>query len=244
MVTKKNKSEQGSVSHPVLKYLIIVSSLGGLFVSLLESSAHGYSHWSKRFLYFTAQSNVWIGLTTLAILLSARFLKKTPNFLYILKYIFTISITLTGLVFCCLLAPFGPPSYHLWAFSSWLTHIFSPAFSILDFALEKKNLPLRRGQVWVCLIPPLFYLFSTMLLEALNVDFGRGVSYPYFFMEYRSPVGFFGFSNQSPYFAGTFYWLLLFSLLILSVGDLCLKWNARQSRLSHLTDARKRADNR
>ena len=218
------------ISLPILKYFIVISSLGGLFISLLESTAHGYSHWSKRFLYFTAQSNVWIGLTTLAILLSARFINKVPKFLYTLKYIFTVSITLTGLVFCCLLGPFGDPSYHLWAFSSWLTHIFAPFFSILDFFLEKKHLPVRRGQVWICLIPPLIYLFLTMFLEYLNVDFGRGFSYPYFFMEYRSPVGFFGFSNQSPYFAGTFYWLILFSLLVVSVGALYLKWNERQNR--------------
>ena len=211
------------ISLPLLKYLIVISSLGGLFISLFESSAHGYSHWSKRFLYFTAQSNAWIGLTTLAILLAPTLLKKTPPFLYVLKYVFTVSITLTGLVFCCLLGPFADPSYHLWAFSSWLTHIFSPAFAIADFFLDDAKLPIRGGQVWICLLPPLFYLFSTLFLETLNVDFGRGVPYPYFFMEYRSPVGLFGFSNELPFFAGTFYWILLLALLVYSIGYLFFK---------------------
>lgn len=149
--------------------------------------------------------------------------KKPPAFLYILKYIFTVSITVTFLVFTCLLGPFGDKSYHLWAFSSWLTHIFSPVFAIADFFVDKEKIPLRRGQVWVCALPPLAYSVSTIILEALNVDFGRGLTYPYFFMDYRSPVGLFGFSNELPFFAGTFYWLALLSFLVLGIGALYLK---------------------
>ena len=215
VMTKMRAREKASY---LLKCFTVLSAFGGLFISFLESQSHGYSHWSKRFLYFTAQSNIWIGATMLALILYPLLAKKTPVFLYILKYIFTVSITLTFLVFTCLLGPFGDKSYHLWAFSSWLTHIFSPIFAIADFFVDEEKIPLTRGQVWVCVLPPLFYSISTITLEAFQVDFGRGVSYPYFFMDYRSSVGLFGFSRELPYFAGTFYWLALLCALILGIG--------------------------
>lgn len=211
-----------------LKCLTVVTSFGGLIISLFESTAHGYSHWSKRFLYFTAQSNIWIGTTMLVLVIYAMLGKKPPQFLYLLKYIFTVSITVTGLIFVCLLGPFGDPSYHLWAFSSWLTHIFSPTFAVWDFFVDRESIPLRGGQVWICVIPPLAYAAVTVLLELFNVDFGRGLIYPYFFMDVRSPVGFFGFSNQLPYFAGTFYWFFLLSLIVWRIGALYLKLHERK----------------
>ena len=149
--------------------------------------------------------------------------KKPPAFLYVLKYIFTVSITVTGLVFTCLLGPFGDKSYHLWAFSSWLTHIFSPVFAITDFFVDGEQIPLHGGQVWVCALPPLFYSVFTIALEAMNVDFGRGLTYPYFFMDYRSPAGIFGFTGELPFFAGIFYWFTLLTTLILGIGALYLK---------------------
>ncbi len=216
-----------------VKCLTVISSLGGLIISLFESASHGYSHWSKRFLYFTAQSNVWIGLTMLALIVYAILGKKPPKALYLLKYIFTVSITVTGLVFICLLGPFGDASYHLWVFSSWLTHVFSPAFSVWDFFLDTEKIPLRGEQVWVCALPPLAYSIFTMVLDGLNVDFGRGDPYPYFFMHYRSPVGFFGFSNELPFFAGTFYWLVLLAALVVGIGALYLKLHRHVKKPTH-----------
>ena len=206
-----------------LKFMTALTSIVGLTFSLFEAQSHGYSHWSKRFLYFTAQSNVWISVTMLFLLAYTLRGKHPPQILSTLKYVFTVSITVTFLVFTCLLGPFGDKSYHLWAFSSWLTHIFSPLFAIADFFVDTEKIPLSRGQVWVCAIPPLAYSALTILLQAYNVDFGRGVSYPYFFMDYRSPVGLFGFSKELPYFAGTFYWLLLLSILVMGIGVLYLK---------------------
>ena len=200
------------------KCLTALTALGGVLISLPESNAHGYSHWSKRFLYFTAQSNLWIGGIMLLFLLYFFLDATPPKALYLCKYIFTVSITMTGLIFCGLLGPFGDPSYHLWAFSGWLTHIFSPAFAIADLFLDEGQILIRGGQVWLCVLPPLVYALFTILLEELGTDFGRGLPYPYFFMYYRSPVGLFGFANQIPFFAGTFYWLILFFLLVMGIG--------------------------
>lgn len=156
----------------------------------------------------------------LALLLYDLLKREPPSFLYTLQYLFTVSITVTFLVFTCLLGPFGDKSYHLWAFSSWLTHIFAPAFAIADFFVDRRKIPLRKNQTWFCILPPLTYAAITVLLEMFSVDFGRGLMYPYFFMDIRSPVGFFGFSNELPYFAGTFYWFAVLSVIVWGIGEL------------------------
>ena len=194
-----------------LKIATVFSSLGGVILSLIFAKKDGYFHWGKRLLYFTAQSNLWICFIFLALLLFPKYNKQ----LYLSKYAFTVSITLTGLVFCSLLAPFSDESYHPWTLPNLLTHVFTPLFAIADFFLDKRY-PLSNKAVFVAILPPLFYFIEVLILEILHVDFGRGTEYPYFFFHYRSPAGIFGFSSTSPFFIGSFYWL--FTLLIITLG--------------------------
>lgn len=218
----------------LLKCLTVVASLGGVTVSLVFAKSHGYSHWARRLLYFTAQSNVWIGLTflTLVILPFTRKKARTERFLYVLKYVFTVSIAMTGVIFCFLLAPFGDERYHLWSFSSYLTHVFSPAFAIADFFVDDTPLPVRGKQAFLAVLPPLFYILWASVLGFLNIDFGRGEAYPYFFLNYRSPAGIFGFSKELPFVVGSFYWILLFSLLIFVLGHSFLRIRKRAEKRS------------
>lgn len=207
----------------LLKCITVVSALGGVASSLIAAKSHGYSHWSKRLLYFTAQSNLWIGLTMLALVVFSLRGKKPPAWLYVLKYVFTVSITLTGLVFCFLLGPFADESYHPWAFSSWLTHAITPALAVAEFFTDEERIPLRGKQVLLSVVPPLLYFIPATLLCVFNTDFGRGEPYPYFFMNYRSPAGIFGFSDEPPFVVGSFYWYLLFSLIVLGIGFLYIR---------------------
>lgn len=211
----------------ILKILIVITSLGGVIFSCVSAVADGYSHWGRRLLYFTAQSNIWIGLTALALVLlsfsrseKAERLRKRA---YFLRYLFTVSITVTGLVFCFLLAPFAEESYHVWSPQSLLTHVFTPLFAIADFFLDKTPFPLGKKHLLSAVLPPLFYFAFASVLELFGVDFGRGEAYPYFFLNFRSPVGLFGFSKTPPFVLGSFYWILLLLLLIVSLGALYLR---------------------
>ena len=204
----------------ILKIGIVLSALGGVALSLIEYKQDGYSSWYRRLLYFTAQSNIWIGVTCLLLTFSSIFhtSEKWRHALYVCKYIFTVSITITGLVFCTLLAPFAPKSYHLWVLSGYLTHIFTPSFAILDFFIDDYPLKIEKKHVLLSVIPPSFYFISTMVFSFFKVDFGRGEFYPYYFLNFRSPAGIFGFSNQAPFFIGSFYWMIAFSLLIILIA--------------------------
>ena len=205
----------------LFKILIVASSLGGVLISFFTARADGYSHWYDRLLYFTGQSNIWIGVTTLLLLSVLIFAKKKNDklvgALYILKFVFSVSITITAIVFFCLLAPFADESYHIWSVSGFMTHLFSPLFSIIDLFCDDYNLNFTSKIVFASVIPPFIYVLVSAVLTYLNVDFGRGDNYPYIFMNFLSPAGLFGFSKELPLF-GSAYWILLLALITATVG--------------------------
>ena len=216
-----------------LKWTTVVTSFGGILISFFQSQADGYSHWLTRLLYFTTQSNIWIGSTMLILALLPFFRTKSEQFidrLYLFKYIFTVSITVTGIVFCFLLGPFADPAIHPWSFSSFLTHVFTPVFSVVDFFLDDRPIKLQAKHVFLTAIPPLLYVFSTAFLSYLNVEFGRGEPFPYFFMNYRSPAGLFGFSEIFPYNMGAFYWIAAIAFVMLMIGALYAKLHGAKEK--------------
>lgn len=204
----------------IIKFVIATFAFVGVFVACFFAVRDGYSHWYKRLFYFTQQSNLWIAFTclTLAIidvveLNTGRRIKK--SWLYIFKFIFTISITLTGLIFCCVLAPFAFEGYNTWSFSSITTHVIVPVLSIVDFVLDVNKINLKWWHCFLGLIPPLIYYIFALIMGSYNVDFGMGEPYPYLFLNYKTEAGWFGFVNGHPPMIGAFYWLIFLIGLIL-----------------------------
>lgn len=207
------------------KYFILLSGALGVFLALLNAKFDGYSHWTKRLLYFTNQSNIWIIVIYFISLFP--FSKKRLQSVFLAKYIFTVSISLTCLMFCSFLGPFADKSYHAWSVSGILTHIITPTLVIIDFVVQKERFYINKKAVFYSLIPPLIYLTLTSILFFINLDFGRGENFPYFFMNYFSPAHFLGFSKNLPYFMGTIYWFILILFLILSLAFVFMKINNR-----------------
>lgn len=214
-----------------LKWAVVITALGGVLLGFFTARADGYSHWSKRTLYFTTQSNIWIGVTMLFLALQP-FIplgEKDLKRLYFLKYIFTASIVMTGAVFCFLLAPFAG-DYPAWTPFSFCVHLFSPLLSIADFFADETPIDFKKNAfLWTALPPVLYFAFASVL-SLLGVDFGRGEPYPYFFVYLRSPAGLFGFSSQFPFFMGSLYWYALLSLVLLAIGKLLLWGKTRRQR--------------
>ena len=204
----------------LLKILIAICSLGGVVLSLIYAERDGFFHWTRRIMYFTAQSNVWLGLTVVSILLFPLFKldDKWKRRLYILRYAFTVSISMTGLVFCFLLAPFADESYHVWSSFNVMTHVLSPILAVVDYFVDLDRVEISKNQVFLAVIPPIVYFSLVSVLYFLNFDFGRGEPYPYFFINYGSPAGVFGFSDQMPFIIGSFYWFVLFTLVVVGLG--------------------------
>lgn len=217
----------------MLKCLTAISSLGGLILSFLTSKNEGYKVGLARLTYFTGQSNLWIGTATLFLIVAQLFLpnaKKLTSILYVFKYIFTVSIAITAIVFFCFLAPFATPRYHVWSYSSILTHLFAPLFAIFDFFLDDYHYNFSLRQKLYTIIPPSAYVTFSLLLSLFKVDFGRGVSYPYFFLNYFAPWGLFAIINRPPYILGTFYWLIILPSMVIMVGFLFAKLKSMQNK--------------
>lgn len=207
----------------MLKYLIIFCGALGVLLNLINAKFDGYTHWTKRLLYFTNQSNLWVVIIYILALFPIQTISQKSVFFA--KYIFTVCISLTALIFCVLLGPFADKSYHAWSISGILTHVITPMLVILEFVFQKRRFFINKKAIFYTLIPPLIYLTLTSILFFINLDFGRGENFPYFFINYFSPAKLIGFSNELPYFMGTFYWFILIILLILLLGLIFQKVN-------------------
>ena len=200
----------------IIKSAIVLSVCTGVLIHVLADY--------RALLFFTTQSNVWIAVVCLVGIVLM--LAKVPlkGWMYSVKLVFTVSITLTGVVYCTMLAPFiGAEAY---TFSSTLLHVVVPVLSIVDFFL----FDCYAYKKWECLtvtVPPFYYLIFAGIGYALNWDFGYGgQNYPYFFLNWGSPAGAFGFSSESPYI-GVFYYVLILLAFVVGVGVL-FAWLARR----------------
>jgi hypothetical protein len=215
----------------ILKWLIVLSSLGGVILGLYFAKRDGYSHWATRLMYFTGQSNIWIGVWTILLLIfpyiKSLSTDKAKRILYIIRYIFTVSITVTGIVYCTLLAPFAyKENFDAWTLSNILTHVVAPILSVLDFFLDEYKFKVTKENIIFTAIPPLVYFIFAGTLNIFDVDFGRGDPYPYFFLNLKSPAGIFGFSTTPTIVLGSFYWILLFIVMIYTIAAVFMVINS------------------
>ena len=182
--------------------------------------------WAVMFMYFTGQSNLWISLTFLTlivffILRLANLIVEIPKFIYVIKFVFTVCIGMTLFVFCTIIAPFAGSLYNAWSGYSIITHLAVPILSIADFFVDDYPLNLSKKDTLYAFLPPIIYFSITSVLCVLKFDFGRGYPFPYFFMNFYSKAGFFGFVWGNPPLIGSFYWfvalVICFSLITLTL---------------------------
>lgn len=201
----------------ILKVIIIISSIIGVVLSM-SATTDAFMGGISALLYFTIQSNIWIGTVCLifliikliSIITHKSMIKK---WMYVVKYVFTISITLTGLVFCFVLAPVMAKD--AWNVTNILTHVVVPLAAIIDLMLDIPNFKYNNKHLLLSTLPPIYYLIFAIICFVSNVNFPGNTNYPYFFLNFTSPAGIFGFSNVAPYFMGSFYWILVMVLIVL-----------------------------
>jgi len=206
-----------------LEVIVVISSIVGVILSVLRENDQ-FMGGPSTILYFTIQSNLWICFI-MFVLCSCKIIEKQINqtlikrWMYVLKYVFTISISLTGFVFCFLLAPVIPGDYNPWHIASSLTHVIVPVCSIADLFIDEYKLQIKPKEELYVLIPPLYYLVFSIIGFFVPFDFGNGQNYPYFFLNFGSEAGMFGFVKE-PLSIGCFYWIVLMLLIVLGSGYL------------------------
>ena len=141
--------------------------------------------------------------------------KKKSGLFDVIRFVGTVSITLTGAVFCFVLAP--TLKEHAWNLQNILTHVVVPLVAVVDFLFTGKDTNIDKGSDLFVIVPPILYALYAGLGYILGWEFAPGVNYPYFFLNWGSEAGAFGFSSALP-FMGSAWWILVLLVLLLIVG--------------------------
>lgn len=198
----------------ILKLIVIVSAAIGVCRSAAASRGT-FMGGNRVFMFFTIQSNIAIALIC-AIGLVLLFRRKPPKtFWFVLKFIGTVSITLTGVVFVFVLAPtLGP---YAWNLQNVLTHVVVPIIAVIDFFVTGVYGTVQKRHVPLVTLPPLAYAIYAGIGYIAGWEFLEGINYPYFFLNWGSPAGAFGFTDRLP-FMGTVWWILAILVFLLLIG--------------------------
>lgn len=202
----------------ILKSIVIASAVIGTFLSW-HAGRNSFMGGRTVFMFFTIQSNIALAVICLAGLVKMLKNKPFSDLWYIIKFVGTVSITLTGAVFCFVLAP--TMQQGAWNIQNVLTHVVVPFVGILDFFVTgiSSNIK-KRNDLWV-IVPPILYAIYAGIGYVCNWQFAEGYNYPYFFLNLGSPAGAFGFTNELPYM-GSAWWILALFCALLIVGILYL----------------------
>ena len=198
----------------VLKIIVIVSAAAGTLMS--AGAGRGtFMGGSRVFMYFTIQSNIAIAMICAAGLCLLLRNRPASRAWYVVKLAGTVSITLTGAVFAVMLAPLLGSA--AWNVQNTLTHVVVPLAAVADFLVTVPGAGIpRKSVIWV-LLPPLLYVIYAGIGFVRGWDFARGQNYPFFFLNWGSPAGAFGFTDKLPYL-GCVWWILILLLFLLAVG--------------------------
>ncbi|MBR7090555.1 MAG: Pr6Pr family membrane protein [Lachnospiraceae bacterium] len=211
-----------------LKMIVFVSAVTGTALSAYAAKDR-FMGGRTTFMFFTTQSNIAMALISvigICILCTAG---KTGRVWSVIKFVGTISITLTGIVFGFVLAP--ALGVGAWNVQNTLTHLVVPVLSVVDFFVVGNVLDLKKKDVCYVLIPPVLYAVYAGIGYVLGWQFVEGYNYPYFFLNWGSPAGAFGFTKGLP-FMGTGWWILALLIFLLAVGSCYLAVNDRIHRKS------------
>ena len=198
----------------LLKAVVVLSAVIGTLISYL-AGRDSFMGGKTVFMYFTIQSNIAI-----AIICAIGFCyllqdKEIGKVWYAIKFVGTVAITLTGLVFGFVLAP--TLGANAWNLQNTLTHLVVPVAAVIDFFVTSTVNRIRKRNVVLVTIPPILYAIYAGIGYAKGWQFAEGYNYPYFFLNWGSRAGAFGFTNELP-FMGTAWWILLLLILLIVVG--------------------------
>ena len=92
-----------------------------------------------------------------------------------------------------------------------------PVGTIVDFFVTGAYGSISKRDVFLVTLPPLAYAIYAGIGYVAGWEFSQGVRYPYFFLNWGSPAGAFGFTHGLP-FMGCAWWILALLLFLIAVG--------------------------
>lgn len=203
----------------LLKSVVIISAVVGTFLSAY-AGRNSFMGGQVVFMYFTIQSNIAVALISAIGCYVLMKDSRPSNVWSLIKFVGTVSITLTGMVFCFVLAP--TLGEYAWNLQNILTHVIVPLAAIADFFVTAVGADYKKKDVFWVILPPIAYAIYAGIGYVRGWQFAEGINYPYFFLNWGSPAGAFGFTDELPYM-GCVWWIALLLVFLIAVGYLYLK---------------------
>lgn len=176
------------------------------------------------FLYYTIQSNILLAVICLVFVIYDLIKKSIPNYMYVVKYAFTIAIAITGIAFNLFLAPQQIEHYGFaktYSAASTLLHVVTPILGLVSYLLFDK-FPFKKKFDLYGLIVPLGYFIIIVGLSTIedlylfnDLD-GTPTKFPYFFLNHIDN-GWFTLSSNL-YELGTFYWFIIMIIFVIVIS--------------------------
>lgn len=158
---------------------------------------------------------------------------------YRLKYMATLAITITFLLYLCFLAPTSDAGF-VGAYlnnhaSSLCTHFIAPLCAIADFLLFDHGFKPQTHDVFWALLPPFVYIgYVCVLSLVFGVRWKTVMLAPYNFLNFGAPCGWFGIdvttANTYTLGIGVFYFVCVFTLIFIAIGVCFLKIVERRAK--------------
>ena len=176
----------------ILSALIIVGILGIILTAVSTSFMGGASV----FYFFTVQSNIFI-IAMAFLFLGHEIIclinkKETINQVMLqIKFVATVAITITFLVFFTMLAPLMGVDYLL-SFKNFSLHAIVPMLAIIDFIVFDTDINLSYPKSLIATIAPISYVFFVYAIGVpLKLQYAENLYFPYFFLNYEQNGFFF-----------------------------------------------------
>lgn len=207
--------------------LAIVGILGIVFTA--QSSA--FMGGASVFFFFTVQSNIFVIAMALLFLANEIMLliaKKSfiNQVLLHIKYVATVAITVTFLVFFTMLAPLMGVDYLL-SFNNFSLHAIVPILAIIDFILFDTDIQLTYKKSLIATIAPISYVIFVYVGSIFKLQYSDNLYYPYFFLDYETN----GFFLEKGF--GVIPWVIILLAGICGLGFLyCFIIKLRQKAIS------------
>lgn len=212
----------------LLKTLAIIVSVYGIFINFENA---------KSFTFFTTLSNIWIDLILFASLIfDVIYLKSNGeknyknNVFYIIKFMLTISITVTFLVYMLLLAPNNElgfiNAYTNNYYGSYCVHFAGPILAILDFFIFDYEYESTAIHAVFATIPALLYVCFVVIAASLGMRWYGTMHAPYNFLNFGAKCGWFGYDSKAngseSLGIGVFYMLGVLIVIFIAIGMMYL----------------------
>ena len=231
MTTERNKlpyNKQHTIIEIMICSIAVIASIYGMIRTMDGPIA---------FTYFTNLSNIMVDLALgiflvldIILLGSNGTNDKRSNGLYIFKFIQTICITLTFLIYFFFLAPTSGGHIHAYFTNyggSFCVHFVTPVLAIIDFFLFDYRYESKKIHALYAILPPLCYVVYVVILgQVFGVRWDGTMMAPYNFINYGAPTGWFGFDlsqiSSESLGVGVVYMFLVLLFIFIGIGQLYL----------------------